>query len=363
MNEYYERDASAQSVDFEILRDMVNRRVPNPKHQETFARLLDGVEATDVSAVNVEHSILESRREAAGQELATVLLNGTSGAALDKAMEDYLSLRSQTVLEEEQASELLNAPSVGELFKGESADLIRLFPKSLNDRIGGGARRGHHIVVFARPEMGKTALVINLMAGFLRQNLRVLYVGNEEPIQDTVMRLVSRISGRRKDEVMANPDDAHDFAMRHGYGNLFIKRLSPGTVREIEDLVVEVKPDVLVVDQLRNVQVKEDNFTRQLERAAQAVRSICGRHKVLGVSVTQAGDSATGKMVLDQGDVDSSNTGIPAQADLMIGLSAGKNDEQAGRRVISLPKNKLSGQHDFFAVGFDPTLSRFTSLE
>ena len=79
------------------------------------------------------------------------------------------------------------------------------------------------------------------------------------------------------------------------------------------------------------------------------------------ITVTQAGDSASGKSILDMGDVDSSNTGIPAQADVMVGIGMSDEDEANGRRVISLPKNKPGGNHGTFPVLVDPTKSRIRS--
>jgi hypothetical protein len=61
------------------------------------------------------------------------------------------------------------------------------------------------------------------------------------------------------------------------------------------------------------------------------------------------------------GDVDSSNTGIPAQADVMIGIGMSREDELNNRRVISLPKNKPGGNHDAFPVQVDLTKSRVFS--
>ena len=80
------------------------------------------------------------------------------------------------------------------------------------------------------------------------------------------------------------------------------------------------------------------------------------------MSVTQAGDSAENKAVLSMGDVDFSNTGIPSQADLMIGMGANYEHQKAGEIVISLPKNKISGKHEYFACMVDPQLSKITSI-
>ena len=46
----------------------------------------------------------------------------------------------------------------------------------------------------------------------------------------------------------------------------------------------------------------------------------------------------------------------------MIGLGASRDDEAAGRRILSLPKNKRSGDHGFFPVQADFTIGKFTSM-
>jgi hypothetical protein len=97
--------------------------------------------------------------------------------------------------------------------------------------------------------------------------------------------------------------------------------------------------------------------------AANAVRQIGSRQNALAISVTQAGESAAGKPVLDMEDVDFSNTGIQGAVDVMIGIGASKDDENAGRRVISLPKNKRTGRHDFFPVEVDIQLNRVVSMD
>jgi hypothetical protein len=151
-------------------------------------------------------------------------------------------------------------------------------------------------------------------------------------------------------------------AREMGYDNWIAARMYPGSPAEIGALCEEYQPDILVIDQLRNIRMKEDNYVQKLEKAASAARNLGKRYDCLVLSVTQAGDSASGKPVLDMGDVDSSNTGIPAQADVMVGIGCSEDDKDNGRRVLSLPKNKRSGNHDFFPVRIDPTKSRIISV-
>lgn len=203
---------------------------------------------------------------------------------------------------------------------------------------------------------------IEMMAGFARQGLLTLYIGNEDPIDDINMRIVNRLSGMVKADVLKNPDKADALAREQGYESIILQPLAPGTPREITKLLEEHKPQVLVLDQLRNLNMHEDNYVLALENAAKQARQWAKRYSCVVVSVTQAGDSAAGKAVLSLGDVDYSNTGIPAQADLMVGLGASDKHAQNGEIVFSLPKNKISGNHEYFACAVEPQLSKIVSL-
>ncbi len=109
---------------------------------------------------------------------------------------------------------------------------------------------------------------------------------------------------------------------------------------------------------MRNLNVESENRTQALEKAATSARNLAKRNNVLVVSVTQAADSASGKTILDRGDVDGSNVGIPGQCDLMIGIGADKHMEDTGARFLSFPKNKLSGRHTPIPVMFNYALSK-----
>lgn len=363
IREYYDRDAGAKSVDPELLTGSITRSLPNPKHQAIFSDLVSDLCNIEVSPANIVTDFIAVKRGAVGSRLATLL-------AANKPVEEVLPVlneydtwaKAETI--EDKALDLRKGQSVAELVANRTkhGGLVKVLPNALNERLDGGLLRGHHMLVFARPETGKTMFLVNAVYGFLHQGLNVLYVGNEDPLDDIVMRLVGRLADMTRHEIMDDPQKADALARERGYDKVVLAGLAPGTPREIEALVEEHKPDVLIIDQLRNLNIgKEDNFTRKLEIAAQQVRAIGQRHKCVVLSVTQAGDSASGKAVLDMGDVDSSNTGIPAQADVMVGIGMSEEDEAMGRRVISLPKNKPGGNHSAFPVLVDPSKSRIRS--
>lgn len=361
LTEYYGLDGGAPSASAELIAEAIARGLSADKHKDAFRRLLDGLASMEVSPPNVVADLLATKRDVAGKQLAAAIVGGTHDWQL---LTKYQTLLEADALSDEETEEARRGFSVAELVAERFApgNLIKVFPTSLNDRLGGGVKRGHHIVLFARPEMGKTMVTIEMMAGFALQGLTVLYIGNEDPLDDITMRVVNRLSGMTKEEVMAAPDVAEAAAMQHGYENIVLQSLAPGTPREITSLIEKYKPDVLVLDQLRNLNMHQDNYVLALENAAKQARQWAKRYSCVVVSVTQAGDSASRKAVLDLGDVDYSNTGIPAQADLMVGLGANDTHAKNGELVFSLPKNKISGVHEYFACAVEPQLSKIIPL-
>ncbi len=363
VREYYDRDDECTTVDPDLLRADVGRRVSAAKHQEMFGNLIGELVATDVSPKNVVHDFIAVKREAAGAALASKLASGADPDSVRSVLDEFVKWDTATELEEEN-DEILNGVTATELTSTiKEEGLIEIWPTSLNNRLDGGLLRGHHLLIFARPEMGKTMMVVNMLAGFCAQGLRTLYVGNEEPIEDTMLRVQSRLTGFTKAEIIDDPDFTDQVLEEQDYNLIYFKEAAPGSPHQIQRWIDDVKPDVLVIDQLRNLNVNEEHFVQKLEKAATAARNLGKSNRVLVVSITQAGDSASGKAVLDMGDVDSSNTGIPAQVDVMVGLGATADDEAVNRRVISLPKNKRSGRHEFFPVRIEPQISNIRSLQ
>ena len=331
----------------------------NPKHKETFTTLIADIASEQASPENVVHDYIAVKREAAGNKLASALASLQHSEIVSPLIDDYTAWDSADSIGTEDGDTIFRGEDVASMVAEnyQEGHLIEVWPKSLNERLDGGCLPGHHIVVFARPEMGKTMFLVNAIAGFLAQDLTVLYVGNEDPVPDVALRVISRLSGMTKYEVFDHPEHADAAAREAGYDNLILASMCPGTPREIERLILEYKPQVLLIDQLRNINVAEDHFVQKLEKAATAARNIGKKHDVLVISVTQAGDSASNRAVLEMGDVDSSNTGVPAQADVMIGIGGTYEDVASGKRILSLPKNKRSGKHDFFPVRVDPHTS------
>lgn len=355
IQEYYGLDKEAQAVDLGVIEGRIEHTLRNDKHVDAFKHYLKDIDLT-VSIPNLSHDIRQFKQLRVGDELSLALVNREDNNKIRELMTKYEDL-SHTE-EEKENEEIYHKKSVRSLLEKsfDPAKQIRLYPRELNDRCDGGARPGHHLLIYARPEIGKTLFAQNLVAGFLRQGLRVLYVGNEDPASDILLRFICRLSKMTKQQVMENPDEAERRAFGRGYDHLVVASLAPGNFFEIRKLVEEHTPAVVVLDQLRNIEVNSESRVQALEKAATEARNLAKRHGLLVVSVTQAGESAEGKAVLARDDIDFSKTGIQAQVDLMIGIGADATMEQHGIRTISLPKNKLGGRHDHFVCTINPAV-------
>ena len=363
IGDYYSRDGTAELVLPEVLAAQIRESVRNQKHVELFDNFL--AESVAVGHdINVRAVVLAAKQQELGDRLAVAIT--TNSSDVDELMKEYKELRSYTDIDTASDTGL-------KVYKGDdlaaalrlafqSNNVIKLYPQSLSDRLDGGASLGHHVTVYGRPESMKSGTAINMLCGGAREGRKGVYFINEDPAASIITRMISNLTGLTKRQIDTDQDRALALAHDSGFGNIVVVDAWPGTLAAITDVVEAEDPQIVVVDQLRNLKVKADNRVNQLEYAATGVRTLAKQANVLAISVTQAGDSADNKAVLEMGDVDFSNTGIPAQADLMIGVGVTPELEAEGLRVFSLPKNKISGDHSNFPVRVIPQLSRVTSV-
>lgn len=344
---FYGADPTTQSVDRGLLESALGRAIPNPKHLASALRYVGELPPAP-SLANVVGEYRALRRHNVGLRLAACLASGDTRGA-EPLLADYARLGEQTGARGAK----LTVEELEEQTKLDGA--IKIVPKRLNELCKGRLMRGHHIVVFARPEVGKTGWTVNMASGFLKQGLKVLHGGNEEPVRDLQLRYLSRLSGTPLD-TLYEPGAIRVAVEAAGaaYGRLAAVELVTGRMSELEGMVKRWKPDVVVVDQLRNLHMaSHGNRTQELDEAARAVRDLAKNHNLVAVSITQAGDSAAEKLKLTMGDVDWSNTGIQAAADLLLGIGATEEFERLNKRWVEVLKNKIGGQKGGFPVWVD----------
>lgn len=354
LEEYYTLDPAAQSCSREVLLDRAAKKAHNPHYAKALEDFCNGLEES-VSVPNLVRDIRDHRRHRIGDKIAGLLANRDESSELDNLLTQYQSLRGETDVGASEESELFHNVPVTELLDRKfSTGTIPFALECLNRVTEGGVRAGHHLLIYGRPELGKSLLALDLTAGWLGLGYRVMYVENEEPLSDTTIRLIGRLCRRPRADIFQYPEKAQQKIDESGYGNFIGVSLAPGNLEQIGRLVDKHSPQIVVVNQLRNLDVGDTDGPAAAEKQAAGIRNLAKSRGVLALSVTQAGESAEGKSFLELSDIYGSKTGVPGAIDLAIGIGASAEDKRFNIRTLSTPKNKLGGEHANIAVRIDP---------
>jgi len=350
---FYNTDSSSTSIDLELLKQSVSREVP--KHAEMFQTLINRFEKPSIPNLLLE--VIEQKKERNSMELSQALVSNKQ-TKLEALWKERESLMQGTLLNNED-NQISIAPDLEEIFEARKAEnRISMTPKVLNDQLEGGLLPGHHVVLYAVTDLGKTLFALDQARHFIECGKKVLYVHNEDPLSDLIERFLVTFLKRDKWTIRKHYKKAQKVAEAKGWDNMIWAELLPGTFPEIESLIQKHKPDILMVDQIRNIETGDKDGVVRLENAATGMRNLGKKYNIVSISITQAGDSADGKAILGRGDIYGSNVGIPGTTDLMLGIGATVQQEIDGIRTLSFAKNKVSGNKSPIQVFFNTTTMR-----
>ena len=221
-------------------------------------------------------------------------------------------------------------------------------------------------IVFARPETGKSAFLISIIAGpggFCQQGAKVLYLGNEERTTRTKLRAIQACSGMTREEITNNPDLAMS-KYQAIKDRLIMKDVQEWDLDTINAYCEKIKPDAVFIDQADKVTISGlyNSSHERLRELYRSLRELAKRHDCALIGVSQASAEAEGKTRVDFSMLEGSKTGKAAEADLIIGIgkaSSGDDNEPDNRRFINISKNKLSGFHGYVIAMIEPEVSRY----
>ena len=234
----------------------------------------------------------------------------------------------------------------------------------LRNRVN-GIGEGNFIIIFARPESGKTAFWVNLVAGrngFATQGAKICALINEEPAIRTQMRLINAHTGMTFAEIRKNSDKAGELWSQIKT-NIKILDTVDWTLEKIDSYAAKEKPDVLIIDQLDKIHIG-GTFARgdeKLRAIYTGAREIAKRRNCSLIGISQASADASGKWDMTFDMMENSKTGKAAEADVIIGVGYKPNSEYSNEneRSLSVSKNKITGWHGKVMVKIEPELSRY----
>ena len=228
----------------------------------------------------------------------------------------------------------------------------------------GGVGPGNLMIAFARPETGKTAFWVSLVAGpngFAEQGALVHAFINEEPAVRTQMRAISCFTGMNKEQIIEDKAKTHE-EWKKIKDNIKMIDTVDWTIQDIDSHCEKYKPDIIVIDQLDKINVsgtyaRTDEKLRAIYTNA---REIAKRRDCVVIAISQASADAHNRDHISFDMMENSKTGKAAEADLIIGIgNRTSNDPTNNMRVLNVSKNKITGWHGDPAVTIDKYISRY----
>ena len=334
-----------------------------------FQDLLDDVQRSEALSEDIAQDVISKlHRREIGREITSLGINLSEGdtsamgllkALLDRVADSY-SPDDFGPTTSKELDELLAISSDENRWQFNINSLSRQL-------YGIGA--GEFMIVLARPETGKTSFLVSLMAGpggFCDQGARVLYLGNEEATERTMLRAVQSASGMTRQQIAEDPKTAMA-AFTCAKANLEMKSVVDWDLDRVEAFVHKMKPNVLVIDQSDKVGVSGQYQAthERLRELYRRIRELAKRHNCALIGVSQASNDAENKTRVTYAMAEGSKTGKGAEADVILGIGKHSGDNEAGEqdntRFLTISKNKLSGYHGTIPVLMEPEIARYNS--
>jgi len=328
-----------------------------------FVNLIDEIKSEKLPNKDVAKDILDSMyKKSVAHRIALEATNIYNGGDAS-----FLTIKNYVDEIENEVEEIEGSVTddIAELIKeldedtqysfGDIPDLRRLVK---------GVGKGNLMIVFARPETGKTAFWVSLVAnrnGFASQGAKVHALVNEEPAIRTQMRLISCWTGMTKEEITKDISLATE-KWNQIKSNVKIIDTVNWDLDQIDAYCDVNKPDIVIVDQLDKIGVR-GNFARtdeKLRAIYTGAREVAKRHDCCIIAISQASAEAQGRAELTFDMMENSRTGKAAEADLIIGIGQQNVvDSEAVLRTLCVSKNKITGWHGRIDCEINPILSRY----
>ena len=239
---------------------------------------------------------------------------------------------------------------------------------SLNRALG-PLRKGDFGFVFARPETGKTTFLASELSYMAEQegDGPILWFNNEEQGSKVLIRVYQASLGLTTQELVADVEYNRASYLQRTNGAIKLVDDAGITANKIERLCAELRPRLVVIDQIDKVRgFASDRDDLELAAIYQWGRELAKGHApVIGIS--QAGSTGDGKRWLTLNDVNNSKTGKQAEADWILGIGKTYDGGLEAVRYLHLSKNKLSGgpdsdpslRHGKWEVRIKPEIARY----
>lgn len=227
-----------------------------------------------------------------------------------------------------------------------------------------GAGPGRNCLIVALTNVGKTSFTVYNCVSFMQQGAKVLHFSIAEDSKVGLQRrYYQAVFAASDDELDGNKEYYRDKFVTDYGDKLFLAPVDSLSIAEAEALIKEVKPDVVVFDDFKDVELgkkQEMRMDKMYGQIAVRLRSLGIKHNFFTLCAAQASDHATGKKKLDRQDIADSRVDIPGKFHYCIGLSAEGADPN--KRYISFIKNKMGREDVLLSATIDKDRCQWYSV-
>ncbi|AZF94026.1 hypothetical protein [Pectobacterium phage Nobby_B3] len=356
---YFKAFPDKDRVDTESLRSLFNLRVGNTIDENQraimgmlFRKLDEPVDQHEVEGITAQ--LFE--RDFKGK--AAALINRyDNGDEIDLTFElNRLAHENMRRTSASSPASYIDAPIADILndFQGDRG--LKLVTQLLRSSVG-GLQGGDSIAVAGRPDKGKTSLLAANLVNFAPQlagmdwsGRPMLWLNNEGSGRRIIPRIYQAALKCTFAEMVAKSNagtlvQEYTDAM-HGE-RILVKDMHGSTLGQIEQVIEELNPCVVVFDMLANFRMPGTgggNKTDALEQMWQETREMAVRHAFVAMPTVQISADGDDQMYPPYSALKDSKTGIQGATDVILMMGALNSIEMDTVRGFSTPKNKRQMQ-------------------
>lgn len=351
---YFKAFPDKDRVDTESLRSLFNLRVGNTIDENQraimgmlFRKLDEPVDQHDVEGITEQLY----DRDYKGR-VATLVNRYDNGDEVDLTHElsrlTHENMRRKSATSpasyiDDPIADILND------FQGDRG--LKLPTTSLREHVG-GLQGGDSVIIAARPDRGKSSLLAACLTNFAPQlkdmgwsGRPMLWLSNEGSGRRLVPRIYQAALKCTFSEMVAKSNAGtlvSEYQVAMGGEHLRIKDAHGMTLGQIEQVIEEMNPCVVVFDMLANVRLSKGtgNATDDLERLFQEVRELAVRQDFVAMSAMQVSVEGDDQLYPPYSALKGSKTGVQGAVDVILMMGALNAPEMDELRGFSTPKNK-----------------------
>ena len=204
--------------------------------------------------------------------------------------------------------------------------------------------KGDFIIVGSRPDGGKTTFLSTQAVHFakqLKEGESILWFNNEEAVSKVRSRQIQAALKWTTTEIERDIEKSLQlFNSKLGDGVINIYDDNAMTIYDIQNIVEQTKPKIIIIDQLWKLGGMEKlQGIERFAKLSQFIRDLAKEHAPI-IATTQLDGSADNVKYPSMGSLYNSKTSVQGEADCI--LTIGQQPEEDDIRYFRCPKNKLS---------------------